>query len=96
VQAVVAAIDEGVDASTAVSTPRIYEQWVPDELTLERDIANDVADALARRGHKVVRLAEDKTPAVQVILRRGGELQAASDPRKGGEPASLPRNGARR
>jgi gamma-glutamyltranspeptidase/glutathione hydrolase len=91
VQAVVAVVDEGVDAETAVAAPRVYEQWRPDQLILEADIPEDVAQALAKRGHKIVRRdPKSFPPAEQVILRHGDELEAASDPRKGGVPMSLP------
>ena len=88
VQAIVAAFDEGVSAETAVSTPRVYAQWRPEGMVIERDVPNDVADGLTRRGHELRRWPDDAfTPAVQVILRRGEVLEAASDPRKGGAPA---------
>lgn len=89
VQAVVAVIDEGADAETAVSTPRVYAQWRPERLLVESDIPEDVARALTKRGHKVVRMPKGAfAPATQVIVRNGDELEAASDPRKGGVPAS--------
>ena len=88
VQAVAAVFDEGVDAEGAVTMSRVYAQWLPVELRLEHDIPNDVADALAKKGHKIARTpTEGFAPAVQVLLRRGGVIEAASDPRKGGRPA---------
>ncbi|MEO6950695.1 MAG: gamma-glutamyltransferase [Polyangia bacterium] len=88
-QAVVAVIDEGADAETAVATPRVYAQWRPERLRVEGDIPEDVTRALAKRGHKIVRMPTSSfAPAVQVILRSGDELEAAADPRKGGVPAS--------
>ncbi len=89
VQAIVAVIDEGVNAEVAVTTPRVYAQWRPDVLMLESDIPNDVSLALAKRGHKIKRLeSEIFAPAIQVVLRRNNEIEAASDPRKGGAPAA--------
>jgi gamma-glutamyltranspeptidase/glutathione hydrolase len=89
VQAIVAAIDEGVNAEVAVTMPRVYSQWRPDVLMLETDIPTDVANALAKRGHKLKRLeSEIFAPAIQVTLRKNGEIEAASDPRKGGAPAA--------
>ena len=88
-QAVVAVIDEGADAEAAVATPRVYTQWRPERLVVENEIPDDVLRALAKRGHKVVRSPKGSfAPAVQVILRHGDELEAASDPRKGGVPVS--------
>jgi len=89
VQAVAAVFDEGVDAEGAVTMTRVYAQWRPEALGLENDIPNDVADALVKKGHKIRRVpTESFAPAVQVILRRGGVIEAASDPRKGGRPAA--------
>ena len=88
-QAVVAVIDEGADAETAVALPRVYAQWRPDRLVVEAEVPEDVVRALAKRGHKVVRFPRGAfAPAAQVILRNGDELEAASDPRKGGVPRS--------
>jgi gamma-glutamyltranspeptidase/glutathione hydrolase/leukotriene-C4 hydrolase len=88
VQAVAAVIDEDADAETAVSAPRIYAQWRPETIGVEPDVPNDVVDALVRRGHKIRRPPGlGFAPAVQVILRKGDTLEAASDPRKGGRPA---------
>ena len=89
IQAIVAVLDEEANAETAVATPRVYAQWRPELLAIERDIPNDVADGLQKRGHKLRRLGNEPfAPAIQVILHRNGELEAASDPRKGGAPAA--------
>ncbi len=87
VQAIVAVIDEAHDADGAVSTPRVYAQWKPDTIVLEQDTPTDVADGLIKRGHKIRRL-EHGAPAAQVILIHDNLVEAASDPRKGGVPAS--------
>ena len=89
VQAVAAIVDEDADAQTAVSTPRIYAQWQPEAIAVEADVPADVVEALQKRGHKVrVLPREGFYPAAQVIVRRGETLEAASDPRKGGQPAA--------
>jgi gamma-glutamyltranspeptidase/glutathione hydrolase len=87
VQAIVDVVDFHADAATAVSAPRIHTQWLPAELTLEPDIPRDVADALTRRGHKIV--GEDEPCKIQMVARPpgGSGLEAASDPRKRGAPA---------
>ena len=86
VQAVVNVIDFGMDAEAAVSSPRIHDQWIPDALYVEDEIPRDVRDNLKKRGQKVVPAGEQS--AVQVIVLDPDHLEAASDPRKGGEPAA--------
>ncbi len=79
----------GMDARQAVSAPRVHHQWLPDELVVDADIPADVVDALIRRGHAVRRQDwRDEPASVQAIrVLDGGVIEAASDPRKGGEPA---------
>ena len=88
VQAIVDVVDAGDDAEGAVSQPRVYTQWEPDLLFVDEDIPDDVVAGLAKRGHHIVRSKTLLPPAAQMILRKGGELEAASDPRKGGAPAA--------
>jgi gamma-glutamyltranspeptidase/glutathione hydrolase len=86
VQAIVNAIDFGMDAQAAISSPRIHAQWVPDLLLVEKEIPADVLDGLKRRGHHVVPLPPESS-AAQMLLFRGDSVEGASDPRKGGAPA---------
>ena len=77
----------GLDPRAAVEQPRVHHQWLPDELTIEAEIAPEVRAALAARGHNVV--VSDAPTAVQMIrVRPDGKLEAASDPRKNGAPAA--------
>jgi gamma-glutamyltranspeptidase len=57
-------------------------------LFAEDDVPDDVVAALTKRGHHVIRSKPGLPPAAQMILRHGPELEAASDPRKGGAPAA--------
>lgn len=86
VQVIVNMIDFHMDPSEAVAAPRIHHQWSPDLLMLDEGISPDTARALAARGHAL------KTfpffSAVQVIRGGPGVALGASDPRKGGWPAS--------
>ncbi|HUH05269.1 MAG TPA: gamma-glutamyltransferase [Kofleriaceae bacterium] len=79
----------GMDAAEAVNTPRLHHQWMPDELVLEAEISPDTVEALRRRGHKL-RISSWRTSpsAVQAIfVDASGVREAASDPRKRGQPA---------
>jgi gamma-glutamyltranspeptidase/glutathione hydrolase len=88
VQAVVAAIDHGLDAEAAVSQPRIHAQWMPDILFVEPEVPLDVVAGLERRGQKVQVTGGGASGASQIIIVRPDSLEAASDPRKGGAPAA--------
>ncbi len=80
------ALAYGMDAAHATAAPRLHTQWMPQTLWLEDALLTpENQDALTRMGHHV----QGKAPqaACQIILRKDGQLQAACDPRKGGEPA---------
>jgi gamma-glutamyltranspeptidase / glutathione hydrolase len=84
-QAISNVVDFGMDARAAVSVPRIHHQWVPEKLFVDTGIPVDVVEALEQRGHVVTSM--DFFSAVQIVQRTRQGFFAASDPRKGGEPA---------
>jgi gamma-glutamyltranspeptidase/glutathione hydrolase len=71
----------------AATQPRFHHQWMPNKLLVDqlwRDSA--VLDDLKRRGHEMGAMTDEA--AVQMIaVDEGGNIRAASDPRKGGRPA---------
>ena len=76
------------DAWTAVARSRFHHQWLPDTLRFEPGYLAarpELADVLGERGHQLGDI--DEVGVVQLIRRDGEAWQAASDPRKGGEPA---------
>lgn len=78
----------GDDAWTAVARPRYHHQWLPDALRFEPGLLEahpDLEAALMERGHAMGTIPE--VGVVQLIRRVDGGWEAASDPRKGGEPA---------
>ncbi len=88
VQAMLNALVHEMDAGDAVSAPRIHHQWLPDVLRLELKLnaSDNLREALSAIGHRVE--PTDGVGVVQMIVQRSqGEIQAASDPRKGGQPA---------
>jgi gamma-glutamyltranspeptidase/glutathione hydrolase len=88
-QAISNVVDFGMNARAAVSVPRVHHQWVPELLFLDTGIPKDVVSALERKGHSVKMM--DFFSAVQMVQATPAGFYAASDPRKGGEPAgSLP------
>jgi len=77
----------GKDPRTAVESPRVHDQWMPDQVTVDDDLSADVRDALVARGHKLV--GGRGPTAVQAIrVRPDGVFEAASDPRKNAAPAA--------
>ncbi|MEM1423359.1 MAG: gamma-glutamyltransferase [Planctomycetota bacterium] len=84
-QALVNALHFGMDAYDAVRTPRLHHQWGPDTLFFEPDYEQPTIEALRANGH-AIRERPD-VGVVQILVRRGGVIEAASDPRKGGRPA---------
>ncbi len=81
-------LDFGMDPAEAVSAPRVHHQWVPELLFLdEPGHPADVRRGLIERGHSL--RSFPFFSAVQVVTRGpDGLLLGASDPRKGGAPAS--------
>lgn len=88
--ALIYALELGQPAGAAVAMPRMHHQWMPNVLEIEKGFPGaheglPTAMWLRKLGHEV------KTPtrecAVQLIVREGHTLHAASDPRKGGRPA---------
>ncbi|MEL6959344.1 MAG: gamma-glutamyltransferase family protein [Pseudomonadota bacterium] len=74
--------DFGMDPQTAFDRPRSFAEG--DTLTLETGYSETVMQALADKGHTVVR-AETPIGGSQAIrLREDGMLEGASDPRKDG------------
>jgi len=79
-------MDFHLDAQAALSAPRIHDQWVPEALMVEPDIARDVLDNLEKRGHKTRELP--RIGVANVIVRAAdGTLETGAEPRSAGAPA---------
>jgi gamma-glutamyltranspeptidase/glutathione hydrolase len=78
-------LDQRLDAQAASAAPRMHHQWMPQTLAVEPDVPRDVIEALEKRGHKVE--TRDGLAFVNVIVRNGDQLEAASEFRSGGAPA---------
>ena len=79
-------VDFGMDPEEAVSAPRMHHQWVPELLFVDLGVPLDTVQALSGRGHEV--REREFGSAVQVVAVDDGVFSGASDPRKGGRPAS--------
>lgn len=82
-------LEEGMPAGEAVERARLHHQWSPDVLLLEPGLWGEASAGFRERvralGHELGETAG--VGVVQVIVRDGEDLYAASDPRKGGRPA---------
>ena len=88
-QAIRNVVDRGMDAAAAVSAPRWHHQWLPNVVMAEGTVPAAEIAALTARGHTIAPIAKPFS-AVQLVIRRDGQLSAASDPRKGGTPVLAP------
>ncbi|XP_075390233.1 glutathione hydrolase 1 proenzyme-like [Tenrec ecaudatus] len=76
----------GYDVKRAVEEPRLHNQLLPNTTTLERDMDQAVISALKSRLHQT-EFTSTFIAVVQAVVRTAGGWAAASDSRKGGEPA---------
>jgi gamma-glutamyltranspeptidase / glutathione hydrolase len=53
-QVIVNAIDFQMPIGSAISAPRLHQQWQPEDVYFEPGFPADVLDALEKRGHKIV------------------------------------------
>jgi len=81
-QVVVDVIDRGMDIASAVSAPRVHNQWMPDQVYAEPALAPDLVAALQARGDKVV-LQRPFTSANSIMITPNG-IVGAADPRTRG------------
>jgi gamma-glutamyltranspeptidase / glutathione hydrolase len=85
-QVVTNVIDRGMDIASAVSAPRVHDQWKPDIVFAETGIADDVVAMLQARGDKVM-VRRLPTSANSILVTPGGFVGAA-DPRTRGALAA--------
>jgi gamma-glutamyltranspeptidase/glutathione hydrolase len=85
-QVIVNVLDYHMDIEDAVAAPRLHEQWLPDEVRIERGFADDVIAALKANGHTVVApLGQTSANSIAVA---GSGLEGAPDPRTRGSAAA--------
>ena len=81
-QIVTDVIDRGMTIADAVSAPRVHDQWMPDRVFAEPELAPDVVATLQERGDTVV-LRRLPTSANSILVTAAGFVGAA-DPRTRG------------
>ncbi|HXW40320.1 MAG TPA: gamma-glutamyltransferase, partial [Xanthobacteraceae bacterium] len=85
-QIVVDVIDRGMDIASAVSAPRVHDQWMPDKVFAEPGLADNLITALEARGDSVT-VRRLPTSANSILVTPGG-LVGAADPRTRGALAA--------
>ena len=75
-------IDRGMDIASAVSAPRVHDQWMPDRVMAEPALPVDLVGALQARGENVV--VRPLTTSANSILVTPAGITGAADPRTRG------------
>jgi gamma-glutamyltranspeptidase / glutathione hydrolase len=81
-QVILDIVDHGLNVAEAEDAPRVHDQWLPDELRIERGLSPDTIRLLEAMGHKVV--VRESMGSANTIQRKDGFLLGASDPRQRG------------
>jgi gamma-glutamyltranspeptidase / glutathione hydrolase len=84
-QIIVNVIDRHMGVADAVAAPRIHNQWLPDQVSVEPGLPDGVLAALQARGDTIVP-QRPSTSANSIGITPGG-LVGAADPREGGAAA---------
>jgi gamma-glutamyltranspeptidase / glutathione hydrolase len=85
-QVILNILDHKLNVAEAEDAPRVHDQWLPDELRIERGLSPDTIRLLEAMGHKVV--LRESMGSANTIQRKDGFLLGASDPRQRGTLAA--------
>lgn len=80
VQTILNILDFAMPVTSAVSSPRVHHQWLPDRLNVEPKITPETKTALEQRGHAL--REQTSLGVVQAITWEGAKMSGAADPRK--------------
>jgi gamma-glutamyltranspeptidase/glutathione hydrolase len=80
-------LDYGMPLDAAVAAPRIHHQWLPDRITTERTLADDLVRALEARGHTIERRERIGNANVLEVDPRTRGFRAVADVDRGGAAA---------
>ncbi len=82
VQNAVDILDRGLNAHEALERPRLHDQLIPNEVTLEWDYDNGTAGFLKERDHKVRWVPPGYSACQAIRAFSDGGFEAAGDPRQ--------------
>lgn len=85
-QVIVDVLDFELDAAHAVAAPRLHQQWLPEDVRVERGFPEDVLAGLRAKGHLIAEPL-GQTSANSIAAIDGGWL-GAPDPRTRGATAA--------
>jgi gamma-glutamyltranspeptidase/glutathione hydrolase len=78
-------IDYGLDIGSAISSPRIHHQWLPDRLRLEEGaLTPQIEKTLRQRGHTIQNYDGYWGDATGIEILSDGTRRGATDPRGDG------------
>ncbi|OLO03169.1 gamma-glutamyltransferase [Salinicola socius] len=80
-QVVMNVIDHGMNIQSAVSAPRIHDQWLPDEIRIEDGISPDTIALLEAMGHTVSQ-QQAMGAAQSILIGDDGTFTGGADPRR--------------
>jgi len=78
-QVILNVIEHGMNVTEATNALRIHNQWLPDEIVVEKGFDQKTVEELKAKGYKVV--FEDKLCCAQSVMKIKGILYGAADPR---------------
>lgn len=78
-------MDFGMNVQEAVNAPRFHNQWLPDEIRLERGFSPDTIKLLQGMGHKINRQSYWGDGECIMVDPKTGERLGASDGRNNGK-----------
>jgi gamma-glutamyltranspeptidase/glutathione hydrolase len=79
-QTIVNILDFAMPVASAVSSPRVHHQWLPDRVNVEPKITPETKRELEQRGHTL--REQTSLGVVQAITWEGAKMNGAADPRK--------------
>ena len=80
-------LDLGMTPEGALSQARIHQQWLPNELMVEKELPGALRAGLAKRGHKLKRISSIGVSQIVARSPNGGSFVGAADPRAQGNAA---------
>ncbi len=84
VQNLIGVLDLGLPLDAALAQPRLHQQWMPDEIRLEKAMPDTIKRALAARGHRLDEVSSIAVAQIVGLDPSGTGFVGAADPRADG------------